>query len=141
MSRRRRSQPEPAPARFLLDRSLGRHIVAGALRAAGLDVITLADHYGEQHSQQVPDERWLALAGENDWIVLHKDHRIRRRPAELAAIETARARVFCITNANLTGPQMAARYLANLERILRAARRDGPYIYGVYEQTITRLWP
>lgn len=141
MSRRRRSQPEPAPARFLLDRSLGHHIVAGALRAAGLDVITLADHYGEQHAQQVPDEQWLSLAGQNDWIVLHKDDRIRRRPAELAAIQANRVRVFCITNANLTGPQMAERYLANLERIERAARRDGPYVYGVYEQTIIRLWP
>ena len=36
---------------------------------------------------------------------------------------------------------MADRYLANKARILRAARRDGPFIYGVYETRIERLYP
>jgi hypothetical protein len=29
----------------------------------------------------------------------------------------------------------------NLDRILRQARIPGPYIYGVYENRIERLWP
>jgi uncharacterized protein with PIN domain len=141
VSPRRRSQREPPAPRFLLDRSLGRYIVANALRDAGLDVRTLADHYGEAAAQRVADEEWISCAAEHDWAVLLKDDRIRRRPGELAALRDGGVRAFCITNANLTGQQMADRYLANKARILRAARRDGPFIYGVYEARIERLYP
>jgi hypothetical protein len=35
----------------------------------------------------------------------------------------------------------ALRELGNLQRIVRQARRRGPYIYGVYDGSIRRLWP
>jgi len=125
---------------FFVDRSLGKSIVEG-LRAAGLTVHSMADIYGEKRAQLLADEVWLRDAGKNDWIVLTKDDAIRRRPAERDALTEAAVRVFCLTNRNMRGTEQAERFVSNRHRILRQARKPGPYIYGVYEKGLKRLWP
>lgn len=127
---------------FFVDRSLGRHWVANALRECGLTVHTMASVYGERVGQGLRDETWLADAGREGWVVLMKDDAIRRRPAEREALIAGGVRAFCLTNAQLRGEEMARRFVENRHRILRRAGRDaGPYIYGVYENRIARLWP
>jgi hypothetical protein len=91
--------PPVAPPEFFIDRSLGRHVVPEALRAAGAIVHTMADVYGERIGQGLADEEWLQDAGERDWIVMMKDARIRRRPTELEVLAAHRVRAFCLTNA------------------------------------------
>lgn len=125
---------------FLVDRSLGKSIVEG-LRAAGLTVHSLADIYGEKRAQRLVDEIWLRDAGENDWVVLTKDDAIRRRPAERDALTGAAVRVFCLTNRNLRGSEQTERFVSNRHRIIRQSRKPGPYIYGVYDDSLRRLWP
>jgi len=135
MARRTEQPPE-----FFVDRSLGKSIVE-ALRATGLTVHSMADVYGEKRAQRLADEVWLRDAGKNDWIVLTKDDAIRRRPAERDALTVAAVRAFCLTTAQLRGAEQIERFLHNRHRILRQARRPGPYIYGVYEGGLKRLWP
>jgi hypothetical protein len=125
---------------FFVDRSLGKSIVAG-LRADGLRVRSMADIYGERQAQLLADEIWLRDAGENDWVVLTKDDAIRRRPAEREALIAAAVRVFCLTNRNMRAAEQTERFAANRHRILRQARKPGPYIYGVYERGLRRIWP
>lgn len=133
------SPEEPTPE-FFVDRSLGKSIVAG-LRATGLTVYSMADIYGEKRGQLLADEVWLRDAGKNDWIVLTKDDAIRRRPAERDALTKAAVRVFCLTNRNMRGAEQTERFVSNRHRILRQARKPGPYIYGVYEKALKLLWP
>lgn len=135
MSRQEEQTPE-----FFVDRSLGKSIVDG-LRAAGLTVHSMADVYGEKRAQRLADQVWLRDAGDSDWIVLTKDDAIRRRPAERDALTEAAVRVFCLTNRNLRGTEQTERFVSNRHRILRQARKAGPYIYGVYEKGLKRLWP
>jgi aryl-alcohol dehydrogenase-like predicted oxidoreductase len=135
MARRTEHPPE-----FFVDRSLGKSIVE-ALRATGLTVHSMADVYGEERAQRLADEVWLQDAGKNDWIVLTKDDAIRRRPAERDALTAAAVRAFCLTTAQLRGTEQIERFVHNRHRILRQARRPGPYIYGVYESGLKRLWP
>lgn len=135
MARRTEQPPE-----FFVDRSLGKSIVE-ALRTTGLTVHSMADVYGEKRAQRLADEVWLRDAGKNDWIVLTKDDAIRRRPAERDALTDAAVRAFCLTTAQLRGAEQIERFLHNRHRILRQARRPGPYIYGVYESGLKRLWP
>jgi len=130
--------PQGVP--FFVDRSLGKSIVEG-LRAVGLTVHSMADIYGERQGQLLPDKVWLRDAGENDWVVLTKDDAIRRRPAERDVLTEAAVRVFCLTNRHLRGVEQTERFVANRHRMLRQARKPGPYIYGVYEQGLKRLWP
>jgi hypothetical protein len=75
-------------------------------------------------------------------VVLMKDDKIRYRPAELEALTTAGVRAFCLTNANLRGAEMAKRFVDQLAKIERiAGEQSGPYIYGVYAESVRRLWP
>lgn len=135
MARRTEQPPE-----FFVDRSLGKSIVE-ALRATGLTVHSMADVYGEERAQRLRDEVWLRDAGRKDWIVLTKDDAIRRRPAERDALTDAAVKAFCLTTAQLRGAEQIERFVHNRHRILRQARKAGPYIYGVYEGGLKRLWP
>lgn len=108
-----------------------------SLRAAGAVVHAMSNVYGERIGQGLTDEEWLRDAGEHQWIVLMKDAKIRYRPAELQVIVDHGLRAFCLTNANLRGADMAARFVENLPRILRMAQQPGPYIYGVYAESLS----
>ena len=129
-------QPE-----FFIDRSLGRRTVAEALLECGLVVHTMASVYGERIGQGLKDETWLRDVGERGWVVLMKDDAIRRRPLERDALIAGGVRAFCLANAQLRGDEMARRFVENRHRILRQAMQPGPYIFGVYESRIARLWP
>jgi hypothetical protein len=132
--------PKDPLQEFFVDRSLGQSIAEG-LRAAGVSVRSMREVYGEQRAQTLEDEVWLRDAGRSGWIVLTKDDAIRRRPAERDAMVEAAVRVFCLTNANLRGVEQTERFVQNRHRIERQARKPGPYIFGVYEKTLKRLWP
>lgn len=134
------THPKEQSPEFFVDRSLGKSIVEG-LQDAGLTVHSMADVYGEKRAQLLADEVWLRDAGKNDWIVLTKDDAIRRRPAERDALTGAAVRVFCLTNRNMRGAEQTERFVSNRHRILRQAHKSGPYIYGVYEKGLKRLWP
>lgn len=135
--------PSDSRPEFFIDRSLGRHVgVPDALRGAGAAVRVMADVYGERIGQGLADTDWLRDVGENGWVVLMKDDRIRYRPAELEALTAAGVRGFCLTNANLRGAEMAQRFVDQLPKIQRIASEPaGPYIYGVYVDGVRALWP
>jgi hypothetical protein len=116
--------------------------VPDALRRAGATVHVMADVYGEKVGQRLADTTWLAEAGDNGWVVLMKDDKIRFRPAELEALTLAGVRAFCLTNANLRGQEMAHRFVTHLPQISHVAMtRSGPYVYGVYADGVRTLWP
>ncbi|MGH3301128.1 MAG: hypothetical protein ACRDOK_05450 [Streptosporangiaceae bacterium] len=114
-----------APPEFLIDRSLGRLQLAKALRETGLTVRTLADVYGEAAAQKTEDVEWIGLAAAQGWVVLCKDDRIRRRPAERQALTAGRLRAFCLMNANLGFADQAAYFVSNRFRIIQACAKPG----------------
>lgn len=122
-----------------VDRSLGRLEVPELLRAAGVELITLAEHYGMPADETVEDTTWIKESAERGWIAFMKDERIRRRPAEREALHRSAARCFCMANGNLKSAAMAERYLANLSAIARACTRPGPFLYAVHAIRIERL--
>jgi hypothetical protein len=89
-----------------------------------------------------PDPQlWLRDAGLHAWVVLTKDDHIRRRPAERDALIEAAVRVFCLTNAQLRASEQIERFVGNRHRIIRRARKPGPFTDGVYRDGVRRLWP
>ena len=132
------SHPDGLPDLFI-DRSLGRVRVPALLRAAGLRLVTLAERYGIPADENVADHAWLAEAGRRGEAVFMKDARIRYQPAEKAAINTHAVRCFCLTSGNLTGDEMAARFLDNLDAITLACATQGPFVYAVQRHRIDRL--
>lgn len=116
----------PGAPHFFVDRSLGRIRVPGRLRAAGWMLTTLAEHYGIPADEDITDIEWLTLAGTRGWAVLMKDDRIRRRPAELAALKTAGVHAFCIANANLDTDHQVELLLNHQDKIFQRCTERGP---------------
>lgn len=108
------------------------------LRAAGIDLTTMRDHYGEQRAQQVSDREWIALVAERKWIGFNKDANIRRNALERQTVLDTGARLFCVPRADILAQDAAARFIANIEVIARAARSRGPFIYTVHPKAIRR---
>jgi len=100
---------------FFLDRSLGKEIVAQALRAAGAHVKVHDDHF----PADAKDEDWLTQVGSFGWIVLTKDRRFHTRILEITAIARSRVRVFKLTAAGLQGPEMASIFTKAIPKIMR----------------------
>ena len=109
------------------------------LRAGGVELTTLAEHYGVPAYEQVNDVTWIAESAQRGWIAFMKDANTRRRPAEREAIKISGARCFCLANANLPAVTMAERYLTNLRAIERACAQPCPFLYAVHASRIARL--
>jgi predicted nuclease of predicted toxin-antitoxin system len=118
----------PDQPTFFIDRSLGRHIVATALRQAGLEVEVHDDHF----PPDAKDQEWLSEVGVRGWVVLTKDKRIKHRLLEMNAVLSARARVFTLTAGDLQGQEMASIFLRALPKIQRyIAANAAPFIARV----------
>src|SRR5207245_5062126 len=108
---------------FFLDRQLGRHKMAGILRAAGLKVEVHDDHL----PQNATDPEWLTLAGKNDWIVVTRDERIRYRIAEKQAIRRAKVSAFVLAaQGNLRAEMLAEIFLKALPKVRAIVTKHRP---------------
>jgi len=122
---------------FLVDRNLGRRFV-DALRGEGWSIHTIADLYPND-AQEVPDEVWIADAGDRGWALLTKDQRIRYRAQELGALE---GHMFCLAAGQLRITETIDRFTAARARIWRAAASDSLGFWKVYDGgRIERTWP
>ena len=124
---------------LFLDRSLGRKRVPALLRAAGLRLVTLAEHYGVPQDERILDVAWLAEAGARGWVVLMKDKQIRFNATERATVMAYGVRCFCLTRQDLRSDDMAAWFLRHLSAMEEACRDPGPFIYAVQEKRIVRM--
>jgi hypothetical protein len=124
---------------LFIDRSLGRVKVPALLRAANLEVVTLAEHYGVPQDESVADVTWLADTAARGWAALAKDARIRRRPAERDAIRESGARCFYFTRGDLLAEVYVERIVRNLDAIAAACQQAGPFIYVVHPNRVERM--
>ena len=122
-----------------VDRSLGAMQVPRILRASGIALTTMREHYGEELAQLTADPDWIRLVAERGWIGFHKDAAIRRNDLERASVAAYGSRLFCVPPADITAADLAQRFITNLAAIERAASEPGPFIYGVYPSGIQRL--
>jgi PIN like domain len=121
---------------FFLDRSLGKEIVAQALRAAGVRVEIHDEHF----PAAAKDEDWLTRVGSLGWIVLTKDRRFHTRILEITAIARSRVRVFKLTAAGLQGPEMAAIFTKSIAKIKRVVMGNAaPFIATIDRNARVKL--
>lgn len=119
---------QPEKPTFFLDRSLGKVLVANALRKANISVEVHDDHF----SSNAKDEVWLEEIGKRGWVVLTKDRKFHTRVLEIAAIAHSKARVFKLTTANLQGEEMASIFVKAIRKIERVAvGNPAPFIATV----------
>jgi PIN domain-containing protein len=113
---------------FFIDRSLGKKIVAQALREAGEKVEIHDDHF----RPDAKDEVWLTEVGSRGWIVLTKDDRIRYRITERTALLSAKVTAFVLTSAQLQGREMADAFVKAILPIKRLIdKQRAPFLARV----------
>lgn len=134
-------RPPEQPPKFFLDRSLGRIAVPARLRAAGWDLVTLAEHYGTPADERIADVQWIQDAAVHGWPILMKDKRIRYRRAEIDAVVQHAAKCFVITRGDLTSAEMADRFQASRDAIYEAVTMPGPYIHAVHSDRLELIYP
>lgn len=125
--------------KYFVDRSLGVYTVPNALREAGWSIVTMRERYGELSAQRLQDPDWIADATSHGEVLLCKDKQIAKRPAEARAIQASGARAFALGSGELTGPEMADRFLRNRAAIERWCDEPGPYVVSVGHDRLERL--
>lgn len=131
--------PSRPPPEFFVDRSLGRHRVAHALRESGWLLRTHHEVFGDR-DEHVPDVEWLEYCGRRGLPVLSKDRRLRYRPEEIAAIRRHRVRAFVLTRGSLRAAEQTARFEASRGAIVAASMEAGPFVYAVHADRIVRIF-
>lgn len=123
----------PAPGRlttFYIDASIPT-AVRQAIASVRSDVL----YAGGPGAPPVdaPDVSWLERAGAENWVVLHRDKKIKRRVGERQALIASGVRTFCLTNAgNLSRWETLKLLVQRWEAIEKvASQHAGPYVYSV----------
>ena len=113
---------------IFIDRSIPRG-VAEAVRRMREDVIWLEDEF----RHDVPDEEWLAVAGQRGWLVITHDRKIRTRPGERRVIMEHGVGCFIMTyRQDLKKEEIVALISATLEEMERRFKATPrPFIYTV----------
>jgi hypothetical protein len=93
--------------------------VPEALRAGGLDIRV----HDELFPQATEDVVWLTEAGEQRWVVITRDDRIRYNQLEKRAVLAAKLRFFSITSSSLTGDEAASLILSAIGPMSRLCRQ------------------
>lgn len=122
---------------FFIDRSLGRHKFISILKKAGIKAEAHDDHL----SINATDEQWLDFVGQNDWIAVTKDRRIRYRSLEMQALLESGVRTFLILGKNKSAEELAKQFLKAFNKIHQIlSHNDGPFIAKIYSDGKTTIW-
>lgn len=128
---RRSSTKEPPEPVFFTDRDLGP-TVAEALSRGGLKVEPYAKHFDLDN---VPDQVWLRLVGERNWVALTHNKRIRWETDELDQLMEAKVRAFFIIGKG-PHPALAQAVLGSYRKIQRfLLKNEAPFAARIYQQT------
>lgn len=132
MPSKKRSAASASPPSFalLLDENLQGPKIFAPLRAAGLPVERLQDHF----KRGIPDEDLLrGLSRHPRWFLVTKDERMRYRPAVVEIMRESGLGIFVLTaTKDLTGEQLAA-VLAGAWRRLQVyiAETPPPFVAAI----------
>lgn len=121
---------------FFIDRSIGKHFAANALRAAGAAVEVHDDHF----KQDAPDEEWLLEVGRRGWAVVTSDDRIRYRVAEREAATSAGVALFIFTGRRMRGPAVAEALVRALPAMMASlTNQPRPFVAKVSRSSAVTL--
>jgi hypothetical protein len=91
-------------------------------------------------STDVPDEQWIPVVASRGWLIITRDRRIERRPAERAAVIANSAQVVAITSRErLTVWHQLEIVMSRWRDIEQVVELPGPSIHSITRTSIRRL--
>ena len=100
------------------------------------EVIQAAGHVAHLQRDEIVsgthDVDWLPTIGQNRWILITKDERIRKRLIEVHALAASRVKAFVLTAAgDMRGRDQAAIIAKAMRAIVRLSKRRPPFIANI----------
>ena len=94
-------------------------------------------------AENAKDPEWLSRAGQEGWVVISRDKRIRRRPAEIQAVLNHGVRLFVLTaGGNLSRWDTLDLLVRRWPDIARTASENpGPFVYAVTRHGLRPIHP
>lgn len=102
--------------KFFVDNNLSDYLAKG-MKAFGEDVVHLKEYFPEE----TKDVDWLKFIGENDLILITRDERIRRNPAELSAFRKHNVGAFFLGGKKLDKCKIIQQVVHNWPKIKQYA--------------------
>lgn len=118
-------QPERL-AIYLDENHCNNKSILAVLEDAKIRVERHLDHF----VRGTPDEDWLPLVGENGWVLLTTDKRIRFRANEKQAVIRHRVRMFYFSKNDMSGRQMATALEKALPDIQKLCAKHTPPFFA-----------
>ncbi len=89
------------------------------------------------------DQEWLPKVGENKWILLTADKRIRYNMLEKKALSECKVKEFVFASGNLSGAEMAAALEQAIPRMIQlCAKTEAPFVAAITTAGEVHLrWP
>jgi len=114
---------------FFIDTNLSEKLANG-MKAFGEQVI----HLKEIFPEDTPDAKWLEYIGKHRMILVTRDLRILRKPAELRAIKIHRVGAFFLGGKNRRACELIQQLVRNWPRIKEHAyknRNSVPFAFEI----------
>ena len=122
--------PSPSGPTFYIDESIFSLKLIEGLQRAGVD-LKIA---GTDIPSGASDETWLQACGENGWLALTRDQRIRYRKLEKEALKEFGVGAFTFTGGQATGATLSLSVLTALPGMMAAAKSTPKpflFVFGV----------
>ena len=120
--------PPEAVVLFLDENIHNCQPILNALREAGIRY----ERHGDRFPAGTHDNKWLPLVGQNEWLLVTVDQKLRYNELERKAIIRYGVRAFVFTSGNLSGLTMANLLVAAFPEMARICRRvDPPFIASI----------
>ncbi len=112
---------------FFFDNNISKKIVEG-LKAFGEEVV----HLQEKFPEDSPDVEWLRYIGEQGFVLITKDEKVRWNPAELATIKKFKVGTFFLGGKNLDRCKQVQQVIRNWPRIKElSGKTRPPFVYRI----------
>lgn len=97
--------------------------------------------HNDLYTQTTTDVEWLQAEAAKGNLILTKDIAIGRNPLEKAMVKLAKAKVFALSSASMTGPEMAEVFVKARHRMKQCAKKhSGLFIAKVDRSGQVRMW-
>ena len=131
MSKRRSNTSKPPDRTIYLDENLSKNLAPELRRYVEWRVEVHVDHYPPDKipkGESIPDTEVLKKCGENGWILITRDDKMRLVPDNQEIAEKYATQVFLFPSGNYRGGEYLAALVAGRHKILKfAGRFRGPF--------------
>jgi 5S rRNA maturation endonuclease (ribonuclease M5) len=134
----------PSPPDFPFTLFIDENHCRNKALLSGLDSVNIKYELHCNHFDRGADDRaWIPFAGDQGWLVITTDDRIRRRALEKRGVLRKKVRLFVFTDNNTFGALMAERLVAALPEMKALIEKQAPPLMASITKSgnVVQLWP